>query len=81
MALALALMSGAIAIGSMKDPDHRVRKTAIVVAILLLVQFSSGIANILLVIPISIAVAHNGIAALLPAYMVSLLFFTKYPEI
>ena len=71
---------GMIALSCMRVRDQRVRKTAIAVAIILLFQFSLGMLNILLIIPITVAVAHNAVAALLLISLGTLLFFTKYPE-
>jgi cytochrome c oxidase assembly protein subunit 15 len=39
-------------------------------------QVSLGIANVLLALPLGIAVAHNGVAALLLLSLVSLIYFS-----
>jgi cytochrome c oxidase assembly protein subunit 15 len=44
---------------------------------LVLLQFSLGVANILFTVPISIATAHNAVAALLLAGMGVLLFHAR----
>jgi cytochrome c oxidase assembly protein subunit 15 len=54
--------------------------TGIAVTVLLLIQFCLGVANVLFVIPIAVAVAHNGGASLLLASMGTLLFFSRHPE-
>jgi cytochrome c oxidase assembly protein subunit 15 len=74
------LFVGTIATGAMRDSDRRVRMTGIAVTVLLLIQFCLGVANVLFVIPIAVAVAHNGGASLLLASMGTLLFFSRHPE-
>jgi heme a synthase len=71
---------GIIALSSMKDRDQRIRNAAIAAATILVVQFGLGVANVLFVVPISVAVAHNGVAALLLASLGALLFFNKNPQ-
>ncbi len=48
-------------------------------AVLLIVQITFGILNVVLSLPLSIAVAHNGMAALLLGMMVYLLNATRVP--
>ena len=48
------------------------RLTGIAVACLLVLQISLGIANVILYLPLPIAVAHNGVAALLVLALVAL---------
>lgn len=50
-----------------------IRLTGIAMIVLLLTQVSLGIANILMHLPLSVAVAHNGVAALLLLSLVTLL--------
>jgi cytochrome c oxidase assembly protein subunit 15 len=50
------------------------RGVALMVMILLLTQFVLGVGNVLLDLPLSLAVAHNGVAALLLGAMVMLNF-------
>lgn len=71
------LAVGAISFAAMRDESARVRKAAYALLSLLLIQFSLGIANILLVVPIGVAVAHNGVAALLLACAGVLLFHAR----
>lgn len=54
-----------------------VRRFAILAASLVLAQFTLGILNVLYFLPISIAVLHNGVAALLLAAMVGLFYVSK----
>lgn len=49
-----------------------VRVVGVVLALLLLTQVSLGIANVLLYLPLPVAVAHNGVAALLLLALVTL---------
>ncbi len=49
---------------------------ALVLISLVLIQFLLGVLNVIYLLPISIAVAHNGVAALLLATVFSTLFFT-----
>lgn len=48
------------------------RRTAMVVAVFLVIQISLGIANVVLHLPLPVAVAHNGVAALLILALVAL---------
>ena len=51
-----------------------VRKITAIVTLILIVQISLGILNITELLPISIAVAHNGVAALLLLSLLTLIF-------
>jgi len=53
------------------------RAAAGAMLLLVLVQFTLGILNVIYLLPISVAVAHNGIAALLLATVFSSLYFTR----
>ncbi len=50
---------------------------ALLLILLVVLQFTLGILNVLYLLPISVAVAHNGIAALLMATVFSMLHFTR----
>ncbi|NKB36314.1 MAG: heme A synthase [Gammaproteobacteria bacterium] len=54
-----------------------VKISALLVAVVLIVQLSLGIANVLLLLPLPVAVAHNGVAALLLISLVNLLYFSQ----
>jgi cytochrome c oxidase assembly protein subunit 15 len=56
------------------------RKLSSVVLALLFVQVLLGIANVLGSLPLPVAVAHNGVAALLLAALVMLNFATRSPS-
>lgn len=47
------------------------------VALLVMLQFSLGVINVIYLLPLSIAVAHNGVAALLMATMMMMQYLTK----
>ena len=70
---------GIIAIRSLLDPNRGIRQAGKILLLVLISQFSLGVANILLSLPIGVAVAHNGVAAILLLTMGLLLFRTKYP--
>ena len=53
------------------------KTAAVVLSLLVLVQFTLGILNVIYLLPISVAVAHNGVAALLLATLFSTLHFTR----
>lgn len=50
---------------------------ALIIATLVLLQFTLGVLNVMYLLPLSIAVAHNGVAALLLATVFSSLHFTR----
>lgn len=77
-AVVTLLTVGSIAIRSIRDPNRRIKHTGIVMLLVLIMQFSLGITNILLKLPIQVAVSHNGGAALLLLSTVALLFHTRY---
>ena len=54
-----------------------VKIVALIVLSLLFVQLSLGVANVLLHLPIPVAVSHNGVAALLLLSLVSLNYFIR----
>lgn len=68
----------AIAIGAMRDNNNKVKQTGLLLLLLVLVQFCLGVANIVFVVPIAVATAHNAVASLLLAGMGVLLFHTKF---
>jgi cytochrome c oxidase assembly protein subunit 15 len=70
------LFIGALALRALfgRFPDS-VRRGGAVLLALLLLQVSLGIGNVLLSLPLPVAVAHNGVAALLLLAMVTLLHF------
>ncbi|HAT8865286.1 TPA: heme A synthase [Legionella pneumophila subsp. pneumophila] len=57
------------------------RATAIIMAMLVLLQFTLGIMNVIHLLPLKVAVAHNGVAALLLAVAFCSLHFTQDKEV
>ncbi|WP_419420306.1 COX15/CtaA family protein [Legionella sp. D16C41] len=53
-----------------------VRTVAALIILLIIMQITLGALNVIYLLPLSVAVAHNGIAALLLAACLSLLYFT-----
>lgn len=59
-----------------KSEARYLRLAALIMLGLIVIQFTLGILNVLYLLPISIAVAHNGVAALLLALVFSMLQLT-----
>lgn len=53
------------------------KAAALAMLLLVIVQFTLGILNVVYLLPITVAVAHNGVAALLLATVFSSLYFTR----
>ncbi|HKJ71216.1 MAG TPA: COX15/CtaA family protein [Gammaproteobacteria bacterium] len=72
-AVVTLLAVGAVVIGLLRrGRETRVRRTAAVVGVLLLVQVALGVGNVVLSLPLPVAVAHNGGAAALLLGLVAL---------
>lgn len=71
-ALIVALVTGTLAVGLYRLPAWK--SWGIVLGLTLLVQISLGIANVLLSLPLSLAVAHNTGAAVLLSVLLALNF-------
>lgn len=72
------IIVGITAIKAALIPDRNIKLAGIVLLLVLIIQFSLGVANILLTLPIDVAVTHNGVAALLLLSTGVLLFHTRY---
>jgi len=59
----------------------RLSKAGLLLNFLLLVQISLGVAAVLLRLPVAIAVAHSGVAALLFVNVLHILFFLRAPGV
>jgi heme a synthase len=70
--IAFIVIAG-IAVQAIKSGIKPIKLTGLAALILLITQVSLGIANIELYLPLSVAVAHNGVAALLLLSLVTLL--------
>jgi heme a synthase len=75
------LIIGCIAIRLIIDRNKFISRTGILLLLVLLAQFSLGIANVLLRLPLPVAVAHNATAALLLMVLVALLHQSVTPGI
>ena len=53
--------------------DVRLKRTAVVILCLLMLQFSLGLANVVYLLPLPVAVAHNGVALLLLLAVITLI--------
>ncbi|KTD13300.1 COX15/CtaA family protein [Legionella jamestowniensis] len=60
-----------------KTSEKTLHRCALLAILLLLVQFCLGIANVIYLLPLWVAVAHNGVAALLLATMLMMLYLTQ----
>ncbi|MFT4058674.1 MAG: COX15/CtaA family protein [Legionella sp.] len=60
-----------------RERFNYLRAAAMVMGLLVLLQFTLGILNVIYLLPIDVAVAHNGIAALLLATVFSSLHLTR----
>lgn len=52
--------------------NYRLKKIASITLILVMIQFSLGVINVVRLLPLKVAVAHNGVAALLLLSMLAL---------
>ena len=75
------LIIGSTAIRAIIDDNNLISRTGILLLFVLLVQVSLGIGNVLLRLPLSVAVAHNAIAAVLLLVLVALLHQSVTPRI
>ncbi len=80
-ALTVALYVGLLAFFLLRVANAaRVRRAAALVALLLGAQLSLGISNVVFHLPLAVAVAHNGGAALLLLALLTTLFLTRNPR-
>ncbi len=61
----------------LKNNSTYLTRAASLLATLVVIQFLLGVLNVVYLLPIKVAVAHNGIAALLLAVIFSMLHFTR----
>jgi heme a synthase len=66
----------ALALKSISTKNRSLQYVGVAILLILILQVSLGIANVLLTLPLGIAVAHNGVAALLLLSLVSLIYFS-----
>lgn len=60
--------------------EHRQRRVALITLACLVIQFSLGIINVVHLLPLSVAVAHNGVAAVLLLCMLTIVDRVWYRE-
>lgn len=60
-----------------KVEDKIVRLFALLAILLIIVQFILGVMNVLYLLPLWVAVTHNGVAALLMATLLMMLYLTQ----
>ena len=75
-ALLSLLVITAVALRAIRDNNRQVSKTGIALLLLLLIQIGLGITNVVQLLPLPVAVAHNGVAALLLLCLVTLLNYS-----
>ena len=61
--------------------SSHLKRMALITLVLVLIQFTLGILNVVYLLPIQVAVAHNGIAALLLAHVFCMLHFIREGEV
>lgn len=61
----------------LRTQEKRLRQVALIAIILVLLQFVLGLLNVIYLLPLWIAVAHNGVAAVFLAAMFSLFYLSK----
>ena len=74
--LAAALIALTIVL-AWRAPQPRLRRTASCILAALVLQISLGIVNVVGGLPLAVAVAHNGVAAILLQTLVTLVYFTR----
>ena len=70
--ITFAVIAGGVLGFMSSGRELRLRRCAMIVALLLVIQLSLGLANIWFFLPLPVAVAHNGVAALLLLSIVTL---------
>ena len=60
--------------------SRAIRRISTLIAFLLVLQVTLGITNVIQMLPLPVAVAHNGVAALLLLSLVALLYTSRLPE-
>jgi len=75
------LIVGSVALRSIVDRNRSISRTGILLLFVLLAQLSLGLANVLLRLPLAVAVAHNAMAAVLLLVLVALMHQSVTPRI
>ena len=79
--LSFLVLSGLMLNATYSHKSRPVRKGGLMLAVLLFIQVSLGIANIKLGLPMWAAVMHNGFAALLMLPLIYIGFYSKYSHL
>lgn len=79
-ALVTAVVLSGVAVRALVSRQGAVRGLGLFLPAVLLAQVSLGIANVVYVLPLPVAVAHNGVAALLLLSLVALLYLSRSKE-
>jgi cytochrome c oxidase assembly protein subunit 15 len=79
-ALVTFFMLTAAAVRALRSRISTVRKLGLALFVVLLIQIGLGISNVVFVLPMPTAVAHNGVAALLLLTLVALLYLSRPKE-
>ena len=79
-ALITLLVIGTVAIKAIRNNNKNIALTGLITLIVLLVQISLGITNVIKLLPLPVAVAHNSVAALLLLSLVTLLHYSTSPK-
>ena len=64
----------------LKSENKLVKRTSAAILVLLIIQVSLGVANVLLLLPIPVAISHNAVAALLLLSVIALNYLLKSPQ-
>ena len=75
------IIIGSVAIRAIVDSNRLISRTGILLLFILLVQLSLGLANVLLRLPLAVAVAHNAVAAVLLLVLLALMHQSVSPRI
>ena len=75
------LIVGGVALRAITDHNRSISRTGTLLLLVLLAQLSLGLANVLMRLPLAVAVAHNAIAAVLLLVLVALLHQSVTPRI
>lgn len=73
-AVVVLITLSAVALRAVLTKTRAIRKTGMIILVLLFIQMSLGIANVTLHLPLYIAVAHNGVATLLLLSVLTLFY-------
>ena len=79
-ALVTLVVVGSLAVVGLRNTSDIQRSISLIMLLLLLVQLSLGIVNVLFSLPLANAVAHNGVAALLLLSLIAFIF-SEYKRI